>query len=132
MKIPSVKTMIAAGLLTLTAAAVAPAQSANSLLVTVPFAFSAGGAKLAAGSYSIQEESENGLILIQSKTSGQSAAVLTRNGGSYVGNNDSGLVFERNADGEAVLTKVQMSGEPDRVLGIHNSAAVKTTLVSAK
>ncbi len=132
MKIESVKSMIAAGLLTLTAAAVAPAQSANSLIVNVPFAFIVGGTKLAAGAYSIQEESENGLLLIQSRTPGQqSVAVLTRTGGSYQGNDDSGLVFERNTDGEAVLSKVQIIGEPDRLVGVHTAAA-KTTLVSAK
>jgi hypothetical protein len=132
MKIQSVKNMIAVGLLTLTAAAVAPAQSANSMQVTVPFAFIAGGSKLAAGAYSIQEDTANGLVLIQSKTPGQSAAVLTRPGGSYMGNNDSSLVFERNADGEAVLTKVQMYGEPDRLLGVHSTVGTKATLVSAK
>jgi len=132
MKIQSVKSMIAAGLLTVTAAVVAPAQSATSLLVNVPFAFSVGATKLAAGAYSIQEVSDNGLILIQSRTPGQSIAVLTRTGGNYLGNNDSGLVFERNADGEAVLTKVQIIGEPDRLLSVPSSAAVKTTLVSAK
>jgi len=132
MKIQSVKSMIAAGLLTLTAAAVAPAQSANSLVVNVPFAFIVGGTKLAAGAYSIQEESENGLLLIQSRTPGLSVAVLTRSGGSYQGNDDSGLVFERNSDGEAVLSKVQMAGEPERILGVHSSAAGKATLVSAK
>ena len=132
MKIQSVKSMIAAGLLTLTAAAVAPAQSANSLVVNVPFAFIVGGTKLAAGAYSIQEASENGLLLIQSRNPGLSVAVLTRSGGSYQGNDDSGLVFERNADGEAVLSKVQMAGEPERILGVHSSAAGKTTLVSAK
>ncbi len=132
MKIQSVKSMIAAGLLTLTAALVAPAQSANSLLVNVPFAFVVGDTKLAAGAYSIQEESENGLLLIQSRTPGQaSVAVLTRTDGSYQGNDGSGLVFERNADGEAVLSKVQMVGEPDRLLGVHTAAA-KTTLVSVK
>ena len=132
MKIQSVKSMIAAGLLTVTAAVVAPAQSATSLLVNVPFAFSVGATKLAAGAYSIQEVSDNGLILIQSRTPGQSIAVLTRAGGSYLGNNDSGLVFERNAEGEAFLTKVQIIGEPDRLLSVPSSAAVKTTLVSAK
>src|SRR5271165_970589 len=132
MKIQSVKSMIAAGLLTVTAAVVAPAQSATSLLVNVPFAFSVGATKLAAGAYSIQEVSDNGLILIQSRTPGQSIAVLTRTGGNYLGNNDSGLVFERNADGEAVLTKVKIIGEPDRLLSVPSSAAVKTTLVSAK
>jgi|SRR5271165_2479259 len=133
MKIQSVKSMIAAGLLAMTAAAVAPAQPANSLIVNVPFAFIAGGTKLAAGAYSILEESENGLILIQSRTPGQSSvAVLTRTGGSYQGNDESGLVFERNAEGEAVLSKVQMVGEPDRLLGVHSSATAKTTLVSAK
>ena len=132
MKIQSVKSMLVAGLLTLTAAAVAPAQSAYSLIVNVPFAFTVAGTKLAAGAYSVQEESGNGLILIQSRNPGQSVAVLTRTGGSYEGNNDSGLVFERNAEGEAVLTKVQMVGEPDRLVAVHSSAAAKTTLVSAK
>src|SRR5271154_3204063 len=104
MKINSVKSMIAAGLLTMTVAVVAPAQSANSLIVNVPFAFIVAGTKLAAGAYSIQEESDNGLILIRGRTPGQqSVAVLTRTGGSYQGNEESGLVFERNADGEAVL-----------------------------
>ena len=132
MKIQSVKSIIAAGLLTLTAAFVAPAESASSLSVTVPFAFFVGSTKLAAGAYSIQEEADNGLLLIQSRTPGQpSVAVLTRTGGSYLGNDESGLVFERNADGEAVLAKVQIPGEPDRLLGIHTAAA-KTTLVSAK
>ncbi|MGA7414196.1 MAG: hypothetical protein WBW33_27240 [Bryobacteraceae bacterium] len=131
MKIQSVKSMIAAGLLTLTAAAMAPAQSANSLLVNVPFAFTVGVTKLPAGAYSVQEASDNGLILIQSKNPGQSVAVLTRIGGNYLGNDESGLVFERNAEGEAVLTKVQMVGEPDRIVGVHTAAA-KTTLVSAK
>ena len=111
----------------------AQAQSATSLAVNVPFAFIAAGTKLAAGAYSIQEVSDNGLILIQSRTPGQqSIAVLSRVGGSYLGNDDSGLVFERNAEGEAVLTKIQMVGEPDRLLGVHNSATAKTTLVSAK
>jgi hypothetical protein len=133
MKIQSVKSMIAAGLLTLTAAAVAPAQSASSLNVNVPFAFTAAGTKLAAGAYSIQEVSDNGLILIQSRTPGQqSIAVLSRTGGSYLGNDESGLVFERNAEGEAVLTKIQIVGEPDRLLGVHSSPSAKTTLVSAK
>jgi hypothetical protein len=133
MKIQSDRSMIAAGLLTLTALTVAQAQSATSLVVNVPFAFIAAGTKLAAGAYSIQEVSDNGLILIQSRTPGQqSIAVLSRVGGSYLGNDDSGLVFERNAEGEAVLTKIQMVGEPDRLLGVHNSATAKTTLVSAK
>lgn len=133
MKIQSDRSMIAAGLLTLTALTVAQAQSATSLVVNVPFAFIAAGTKLAAGAYSIREVSDNGLILIQSRTPGQqSIAVLSRVGGSYLGNDDSGLVFERNAEGEAVLTKIQMVGEPDRLLGLHNSATAKTTLVSAK
>jgi hypothetical protein len=129
MKNRYVKSMIAVGLLTLTTAALASAQSANSLLVNVPFAFVVGGTKMAAGAYSIQEQSENGLLMIQSRAAGQSVAVLTTTGGSYLGNDEAGLVFDRNADGEAVLTKVQMVGEPERLL---NSAAVKTALVSAK
>jgi hypothetical protein len=132
MKIQSVKRTIAAGLLALTTAVMASAESANALQVTVPFAFTVGGTKLSAGAYSIQEDTANGLILIQSKTPGQSVAILSRSDGSYLGNNDTGLTFERNADGEAVLTRIQMSGEPDRLLSFHSPAASKTALVSAK
>ena len=125
----TVKSIIAAGLLTLTAAVVAPAQSDNSLVVNVPFAFIVGSTKMAAGAYSVQEESENGLVLIQSRTPGQSSvAVLSRIGSSYQGNDDSGLVFERNADGEAVLSKIQIAGEPDRLVGVRNSATTKTKI----
>ncbi len=78
----------------LIAAAAMPAMAESSTLhVTVPFTFVVNGEKFAAGDYSVSEGSESGILLIQNRTSGHAAAVLSVAGGMHGANPEPSLVF---------------------------------------
>lgn len=106
-----VKSVIAVGLLALASVASMAAQSSE-LKVTVPFAFVVGGHKLPAGDYFVQKADQSGLVTIHART-GESAIVLAQATGDYNAvDGQPGLSFERNAQGDAVLTKIQMTDLP--------------------
>jgi hypothetical protein len=86
------------------------------LQVNVPFAFVAGGKKLPAGNYSVQETGPMGLILIQGRGHGLSTALLTTAEGPYSSASEPGLTFV-NRGGEKCLSRVQFVAEPARLTG---------------
>ena len=53
------------------------AQSNSLVRVQVPFAFTAGGKTLPAGTYTIEQTSESGLMMVHAVAGGQAAAVMT-------------------------------------------------------
>lgn len=115
-----VKSVIGVGLLALASVASMAAQSSE-LKVTVPFAFVVAGHKLPAGDYYVQKTDETGLVLIHART-GESAIVLALATGNYNAvDGQPGLSFERNGQGDAVLTKVHMTDQPTLVVNGHAS-----------
>jgi len=113
-----VKSLIAVGVLAIASVAPVAAQSGD-LQINVPFTFVAGGQKLPAGTYTVQIVDEAGLVMIHSR-SGQSATMMTMSSGNYASIDDhAGLFFERNAQGEPVLTKLQFIGQPARLVNSH-------------
>jgi len=110
-----VKSVVAVGLLALASVAPMAAQSSE-MKVTVPFAFVVAGRKLPAGDYFVQKADETGLVSIHART-GESAIVLALASGDYnAADAQPGLSFERNGQGDAVLTKVQMTDQRVLVL----------------
>jgi hypothetical protein len=129
MTIRFVKNLCAVSLLAAVSAVSAVAQS-KTLQVNIPFAFVVNGVKLNAGSYWIQKADEAGTLMVHGAS--QSAVVLTNSTGDY--NNRSevpGLSFERNAEGEPVLTKVQFLSEPGRSIVVHSVASATSKTVAA-
>jgi hypothetical protein len=97
------------------------AAQSSELKVNVPFAFVVGGRTLPAGTYYVQKTDESGLVLIHART-GESAIVLAVASGNYNSVDDQpGLSFERNGQGDAVLTKVKMTGQPTLEVNSHSS-----------
>lgn len=121
MSIRFVNNLCVVGVLSAVSVVSAIAQS-TSLQVNVPFAFLANGVKLGAGSYVIEKADEMGTLLIRGQ---QSAIVQSNSTGDYNSAAElPGLSFTRNARGEAVLTKVQISGEPAREITVHAPKAI--------
>jgi hypothetical protein len=124
-----VKSLVAVGLLAIASVAPMAAQSSE-LQINVPFAFVAGGQKLPAGTYYVQKADETGLILIHSRT-GQSATTFTVQSGDYNAvDGHPGLSFERNGQGEPVLTKIQMAGFPVLLVNSHSSQTIGKAVAS--
>jgi hypothetical protein len=99
-----VKSVIGVGLLALASVASMAAQSSE-LKVSVPFAFVVAGHKLPAGDYFVQKADQTGMVMIHART-GESAIVLAVATGDYNAvDGQPGLSFERNGQGDAVLTK---------------------------
>lgn len=126
-----VKSLIAVGVLAVASVAPVSAQTGD-LQINVPFAFVAGGQKLPSGTYSVQIVNEAGLVMIHSR-SGQSAAVMTMSSGNYSSQDDqASLSFERNAQGEPVLTKVQFIGQPARLVNSHAALLAAKAVLPAR
>lgn len=115
------KTMAIAGALAVTSLVPAFAQ-ADSMRVTVPFAFTVGTQKMAAGEYDVQSEVVNGLVLIQGE--GRGIAVLTSPFGAPSPNAKANLVFENTEEGPR-LVRVQLEGEPSRSVAGPSQARIK-------
>lgn len=99
-------------LLTVTAAALPAMAESGTLLVTVPFSFTAGNATLPAGDYVISEQAGNRLMTIQGK--GGSAILFTlpsAPGANVVSN----VTFRQTSKG-AALMGVQMGGLPAAIV----------------
>ena len=89
--------------------------SSASLRVKVPFDFVVEGHKLPAGDYSIEPDSQNGLLIIQGSGSGHVASVFTTPSGSWTGSSSPSLIFNESG-GERVLSRVQFAGGPARLV----------------
>lgn len=112
MKLNKVRTVLIASALSFVGG-VSPAAAAERLHVTVPFSFTVGDTKMAAGVYNITE-SENGLVTIAgSKTS---AIFLTVPGDNK---DRSALSFESNPS--HTLTAIDVSGAQSREVPVHGS-----------
>jgi hypothetical protein len=115
-----VKSVIAMGLLAIPSVATLAAQTSE-LKVNVPFAFVVAGQKLSAGTYYVEKTDETGLVVIHART-GQSAAVLAVSSGDYsAADEQPGLSFERNGEGDAVLTRVRIGGQRTLMVNSHSS-----------
>ncbi|HEX4810032.1 MAG TPA: hypothetical protein VH325_13930 [Bryobacteraceae bacterium] len=112
--------MAIAGALAVTS--LVPALAQDSMRVTVPFAFTVGTQKMAAGEYDVQSETVNGLVLLQG--AGHGVAVLTSPFGAPSPNAKANLVFETTEDGPR-LVRVQLEGEPSRSVAYRSQAHVK-------
>jgi hypothetical protein len=120
------KTILVASVVTVSGA-VLPACAAETLHVSVPFSFTAGNAKMAAGDYSISQ-SENGMVTLSgTKTS---AMVLTVPA-DYSSANLTGLSFT-SIDANPVLTSIQVSGAVSREIPLHGGAERKAALASTR
>ena len=91
------------------------AASGASLRVRVPFDFVVEGHELPAGDYSIEPDSQNGLLIIQGYGSGRVASVFTTPSGSWNGNSSPSLLFSESG-GSRVLSRVQFAGGPARLV----------------
>ena len=101
-----VKTTLFFGILV----AMAMSVSAESLLVNVnvPFSFVAGGKTLPAGTYSIEEPSNQGVLIIRGNAPGATVVALAVNNGSST-TNQAGVSFSRIGK-EVMLSGVQVPG----------------------
>jgi hypothetical protein len=95
--------------LTLAANAESPVAKA-----TVPFEFSAGGAMLPAGEYTVDVPDLSGVILLHG-SAGNSVALLTTFSGAIPGTTTAKLIFERR-DGMAYLSGVEWPDQSARVM----------------
>jgi len=86
-------------------AALAGLARAESLSIAVPFAFTAAGKTLPAGSYTI--DTGSGILLIHGATAAESAAFQASASGLTAPGTKPGLIFNRTAEG-AVLSSVNM------------------------
>jgi hypothetical protein len=91
-----------------------PLLAETSLNVNVPYSFVAGKVKLPAGSYTIQEDTVNGVLTIRN-SEGKTVAMLTGPGVQAAGSGAPSLTFV-NVRGEMVLTAVQEADRPTRML----------------
>jgi hypothetical protein len=82
--------------------------------VNVPYPFVAGTVKLPAGAYTIQEETNNGVITIRN-SAGRTVALLSGPGTERAESAAPSLSFV-NVRGEMVLTSVHEVDRPSRVL----------------
>ncbi len=89
--------------------------SSASLRVKVPFDFVVDGHKLPAGDYSIEPDSQNGLLIIQGYGTGRVASVFTTPSGSWNGSSSPSLLFSETG-GSRVLSRVQFAGGPARLV----------------
>lgn len=110
---------VAAGVCLFFGAVGAFAQSANTVRVSIPFDFIAGGQKLSAGDYLVEETGETGvgMLLIRGLNTKQSAMLLSGPADSrgLTLAQDASLTFERRGS-DVYLTKVQPSGVPGRAI----------------
>lgn len=81
------------------------AQSHSLLRVSVPFEFTAGGTKMPAGQYSIEENGEGGTLIIHCLTTKRTIMVLSGPDSVPAGKHDPSLTFERR-NGVPALTRV--------------------------
>src|ERR1700680_4290350 len=90
--------------------ALATSLSAETALVNVnvPFAFVAGGKVMPAGSYTIEEPSTGGVLLIRGKQPNSTALVLALNAGPST-TNHAGVTFNRRGS-VVVLSSVNVPG----------------------
>jgi hypothetical protein len=90
--------------------ALAASLSAETALVTVnvPFAFVAGGKVMPAGSYTIEEPSSGGVLLIRGNQPNSTALVLALNAGPST-TNHAGVTFNRRGS-VVVLSSVDVPG----------------------
>jgi hypothetical protein len=108
------ETFIALCLLTGSAAALpATAGEADTLRVTVPFAFTAGTATLPAGDYVISQQADSHFLTIGGKGGGAILAAVSQNPPGEL--RTSNLTFERSGKGNT-LTEIQMLGRQSIIL----------------
>ena len=91
------------------------AASSASLRVKVPFDFVVEGHRLPAGDYSIEPDSQSGLLIIQGSGAGHVASVFTTPSGSWNGSSNPSLIFSQSG-GDRVLSRVQFAGGPARLV----------------
>ena len=91
-----------------------PLLAESALSVNVPYSFVAGKVRLPAGSYTVQEDSVNGILLIRN-SEGKTVALLSGPGIQMAGSGSPNLTFV-NVRGEMVLTSVQEAERPARML----------------
>lgn len=85
------------------------------LRVHVPFQFLVGQTTLPAGDYLIQQDGISGIVTLQNRVGKSSAAVISVNGAVALQGKKPHLVFRR-INGRTVLTQIQLTGEPSRVM----------------
>lgn len=92
--------------------ALATSLSAESALISVnvPFSFEAGGKAMPAGSYTIQQPSNGGVLLIRGSQPNSTALVIAVNAGPST-QNHAGVTFNRRG-AAVVLTSVDVPGGP--------------------
>ncbi len=122
MKLNTFKTVLIAGALSM-GASVSPALAGERIHVSVPFSFTVGTTKMAAGDYNVTE-SENGLVTIAGDKT--SAIFLTVPGDSKDKN---ALSFMDNANRN--LTAIEVSGAQSREIPMHSTAR-KVAFVSSR
>lgn len=125
MKLDIFKTCVVTGFMIFCGGAL-PTFAAEKLQVTVPFSFTVGGAKMAAGDYAITE-SDNGLVtFLGTKTS----AIVLSVPADYTKGNGSVINFAA-SQSDPVLTGIQVSGG-SREIPHHNASERKIAIISAR
>jgi hypothetical protein len=119
-------TLFAGGLL-----ALATSLSAETALVNVnvPFAFVAGGKQMPAGSYTIGEPSNGGVLLIRGNQPGSTALVMAVNAGPCA-KLQPGVTFSRHG-GDVVMSTIEIPNGSTFALvapGTKTASAVRVTL----
>lgn len=125
MKQKMFKTCLVTGVMIILGAAL-PVSAAERLHVTVPFSFTVGGARMAAGDYAITQ-SENGIVtFLGAKTSAMVLSVPA----DYVKGNGNVISFASRASSQ-VLTGIQVSGA-SREIPNHSSAEQSAAVAMAR
>jgi len=114
--------------------ALATSLSAESALlnVNVPFAFVAGGSVMPAGTYTIEEPTMHGVLLLRGTQPNSTAMVLAVNGGPS-NSTHAGVTFSRHGS-EVVLSTVVVPGGPtySLIAPEHKTAAVVSVALPRK
>lgn len=93
------------------------AQVGNALRVHIPFDFIAGGQKMAAGDYIVDESGEAGALVVRCLATRQSAIVLSAPASARTPEGNPGLTFERH-NGNVYLSRVLAFGSAPRAIAV--------------
>lgn len=91
------------------------AESDYVLRVHVPFQFMVGQTSMPAGDYMIQQDGLSGVVTLANRVAKSSVAVISVNGDVSLHGKEPHLLFRR-VNGRAVLTQIQLTGEPARMM----------------
>ena len=124
--------MLAALLTVVASAAQAQTSNRQTVIATIPFAFSAGKTNLPAGKYTftvVNPSSDRRILEIRNVASHASALVQTNNVNGILAD-DAKLLFER-YDDQYFFTQAQLPGDATRLAAVRSKSERKHMLANA-